>query len=148
MFTLIGMMLLTCSDVILRYFGHPIKGTFDIVGLLGAVAVVLPIAYTQFLGRHVTMEFKWSWVPKWVQIIINSIACLLSIGMYALIAWQCSLLGTQLWRVGTVSNTVEIPLFPFVYVVAFGCILNCFVLLIDFYNLFTKSERKMNFENP
>ncbi|MBM4305754.1 MAG: TRAP transporter small permease [Deltaproteobacteria bacterium] len=144
MFTLIGMMLLTCSDVVLRYFGYPIKGTFDITGLLGAVAVALPIAYTQLLGRHVSMEFKWSRFPKWVQMIINSITCLLSIGMYALIAWQCILLGTQLRRVGTVSATVEIPLFPFVYTVAFGCALNSLILLINFYNLFAKSRGKLN----
>ena len=139
---LIGMMLLTSSDVVLRYMGYPIKGTFDIVGLLGTVVVALPIAYTQILGRHIATEFMGSRGNQVVRTINNSIVCLLGIGTYALIAWQCSLLGTKLWRIGRVSDTIEIPLFPLVYVVAFGCALNCFVLLVDFYNLFAKSGRK------
>jgi C4-dicarboxylate transporter DctQ subunit len=139
---LIGMMLLTSSDVVLRYMGYPIKGTFDIVGLLGTVVVALPIAYTQILGRHIATDFMGSRGNQVVRTINNSIVCLLGIGTYALIAWQCSLLGTKLWRIGRVSDTIEIPLFPLVYVVAFGCALNCFVLLVDFYNLFAKSGRK------
>lgn len=142
MFTLIGMMLLTCTDVIFRYFGHPIKGTFDIIGLLGAVAVALPIAYTQLLGRHVTMEFIWPKAPKPIRLMIGGITSLLSIGIYGLIAWQCALLGTQQWRVGGLSSTIEIPLFPFVYIVALGCGLNCFILLIDFYHVIVKLGRK------
>jgi C4-dicarboxylate transporter DctQ subunit len=139
---LIGMMLLTSSDVVLRYMGYPIKGTFDIVGLLGTIVVALAIAYTQVLGRHIATAFMASRGNKLVQTINNSIVCLLGLGMYALIAWQCSLLGTKIWRIGRVSDTIEIPLFPLVYVVAFGCALNCLVLLTDFYNLFTKSGRK------
>jgi len=139
---LIGMMLLTSSDVVLRYMGYPIKGTFDIVGLLGTVVVALPIAYTQILGRHIATDFMGSRGNQVVRTINNSIVCLLGIGTYALIAWQCSLLGTKLWRIGRVSDTIEIPLFPLVYVVALGCALNCFVLLVGFYNLFAKSGRK------
>ncbi|HWT79406.1 MAG TPA: TRAP transporter small permease, partial [Candidatus Methylomirabilis sp.] len=44
---LVGMMLLTTCDVVGRYIGYPIKGTFDIVGLLGPLVVALPLAYTQ-----------------------------------------------------------------------------------------------------
>jgi TRAP-type C4-dicarboxylate transport system permease small subunit len=141
-FSLAGMMLLTSSDVVLRYFGHPIKGAYDIVGLLGAVVIALPIAYTQILGRHVAMEFMSSRGSKLVQTITNSFVCLISIGAYALIAWQCSLLGAKLWRIGAVSNTVEIPLFPFAYVIAFGCALNCFALLIDLRRGFTNLRKE------
>jgi len=139
---LLGMMLLTSSDVVLRYIGYPIKGTFDIVGLLGTIVVALPIAYTQLLGRHIATEFMASRGNKVVQTVNQSIVCLLGIGIYALIAWQCSLLGTKVWRIGRVSDTIEIPLFPFVYVVAIGCALNCLILLIDFYHLFAKAARK------
>lgn len=139
---LLGMMLLTSSDVVLRYIGYPIKGTFDVVGLLGTIVVALPLAYTQLMGRHIATELMASRGSKVVQTINNSIVCLLGVGVYALIAWQCSLLGTKVWRIGRVSDTIEIPLFPFVYVVAIGCALNCLILLIDFYNLFAKAGRK------
>ena len=142
MFALMGMMLLTSSDVVLRYCGYPIKGTFDMVGLLGTIVIALPIAYTQVLGRHVAMGFLESRGPRWVRTIIKSVTCWLGIAVYALIAWQCYLLGAKLLAIGRVSDTIEIPLFPFPYVIAFGCALNGIVLLIDFYKLLATPDAK------
>jgi len=139
---LLGMMLLTSSDVVLRYIGFPIKGTFDIVGLLGTIVIGLPIAYTQLLRRHIAMEFLESVGPKPMQMITKSITCWLGITIYALLAWQCSLLGAKLWAIHQVSDTIEIPLFPFPYVIAFGCALNCIVVFLEFCQLFTKLDEK------
>ena len=130
------MMLLTSADVVGRYIGYPIKGTFDIVGLLGTLVVALPLAYTQTLKRHVAMEFMATHGSPLVQAIANILACLLGMVAYALIAWRCFALATKFWTVGRVSDTIEIAIYPFVYVVAFGCALNCLVLLIDLYNVF------------
>ena len=66
---LLWMMLLTSADVVGRYIGYPIKGTFDIVGLLGAFVVALPLAYTQMLKRHVAMEFMATHGSRLVQAI-------------------------------------------------------------------------------
>jgi len=139
-FCLVVMMLLTSSDVILRYFGHPIKGSYDMVGLLGAVTVALSIGYTQLNGRHVATEFIGFVRSRVIQTIVRTAACLVSIGMYAVIAWQCSMVGAQLRAVGRVSDTMQIPVFPFPYVVAFGCAVNCFVLLVDLLRLFSGSK--------
>jgi TRAP-type C4-dicarboxylate transport system permease small subunit len=133
---LVVMMLLTSLDVGLRYFGYPIKGSYDMVGLMGAVTVALSMAFTQLNNRQVATEFIGFIRSKFIQTVIRTSASLLSIGMFAVIAWQCSLLGAQLRAVGRVSDTMQIPLFPFPYVVAFGCAVNCLVLLVDlFYGL-------------
>ncbi len=137
---LLAMMLLTSADVVGRYLGYPIKGTFDIVGLLGTLVVALPLAYTQMLKRHVAMEFMTTHGGRFVQLIANSIVCLLGIGTYGLIAWRCWVLGSKFWTVGRVSDTIALAIYPFVYVVALGCALNCLVLLIDLYSLFTESK--------
>jgi TRAP-type C4-dicarboxylate transport system permease small subunit len=135
---LLLMMLLTCADVVGRYLGYPVKGTFDIVGLLGAFVAALPLAYTQMLKRHVAMEFMQTHGSRLVQAIASTIVCLLGIGVYTMIAWRCYVLGTKFWTVGRVSDTIEIAMYPFVYVVAFGCAVNCLVLLIDLYSVFTE----------
>ena len=137
---LLAMMLMTCGDVVGRYIGYPIKGTFDVVGLLGTFVIALPLAYTQMLKRHVATEFMSSHGSKLVQTIANGLVCLLGIGIYALIAWRCYVLGTKFWTVGRVSDTIALTLYPFVYVVAFGCALNCLVLLIELYHLFVKPK--------
>ncbi len=43
-FVISAMMLLTCADVVLRYFRYPIKGTYDIIGILGGVLIALPLS--------------------------------------------------------------------------------------------------------
>jgi len=137
---LVGMMLLTTCDVVGRYIGYPIKGTFDIVGLLGGLVAALPLAYTQMLKRHVAMEFMATHGGKTVQAVTNTLVCLIGIGAYALIAWRCSVLAAKFWTVGRVSDTIELALYPFVYVVAFGCALNCLVLVIDLYHVFAPAK--------
>ena len=54
---IIGMMLLTCADVILRYFRMPIPGTYELVCFLGAVAVAFAMAYTSLERGHVSVSF-------------------------------------------------------------------------------------------
>jgi TRAP-type C4-dicarboxylate transport system permease small subunit len=48
---LAGMMLLTCSDVIGRFFGHPILGAEEIVGFMAALAMgaAMPYAHAMHL---------------------------------------------------------------------------------------------------
>jgi TRAP-type C4-dicarboxylate transport system permease small subunit len=136
------MMTLTFVDVISRYFGYPIKGSYDIVGMCGAFVIALPIAYTQMLKGHVAIDFIVIKLPGPAQKAIDSVNYLLNISFYGLLAWQCSIYGKKLWSVGRVSETIEIPLFPFPYVVAIGCALMCLILIIELINLFGNAEKK------
>ena len=137
---IVGMMLLTSSDVILRYLGYPIRGTYDVVGLLGALAVALPIARTQILNRHVSMEFMAQRKSSIARGIAQVITFALGIGSYLLLAWQLAVLAAKLKTIGRVSDTVEIPLFPFVYAIAFGCVLMGLVLLVQSYRYFRPAK--------
>ncbi len=137
-----AMMGLTCADVVMRYFGHPIRGTYDIIGILGGIIIALSLSYSHVMGRQVAVESIFSRSHQIVQTIVNSVICLLSMGMIGLIAWRCIVLGNNLWRTGRVSDTVRIPLFPFLYVLTFGCTIYCLVLLIDFFKIFKKANAK------
>ena len=130
---IVGMMLLTSSDVMLRYLGYPIKGTYDIVGMLGALVVALPIARTQVLNRHVSMDFMAQRKSRLARGIAQLIAFVLGIAVYALIAWQLIAFARKLQSIGRVSDTMEIPLYPFVYAIAVAFMLTCLVLLVQFY---------------
>ncbi len=139
-FVISAMMLLTCADVVLRYFRYPIKGTYDIIGILGGVLIALPLSYSHVMGRQVAVESIFSKSGQTVQIITKGIVGLLSVGMVGLIAWRSFFLGNDLWRTGRVSDTIAIPVFPFLYVLTFGCAVYFLVLLIDFFKLFKKAD--------
>ncbi len=139
---LLVMMTLTFVDVISRYFGYPIKGSYDIVGMCGAFVIALPIAYTQMHKGHVGIDFIVLKLPGPAQKAIDSTNYLLNISFYALLTWQSSIYGKKLWSVGQVSETIQIPLFPFPYVVAIGFALMCLILIIELINLFGNAEKK------
>jgi TRAP-type C4-dicarboxylate transport system permease small subunit len=128
---LLGMMLLTCADVLLRYLGHPILGCYEIVMFLASAAVGFAIAYTQTERGHIAVEFFIERLSKRIRTAIAIVNLCICIGMYSILAWQLFMHGTKLWRIGRVSETLEISYFPFVYGIAFGCAVMCIVLVTD-----------------
>jgi len=139
---LAAMMLITFSDVVLRYFGRPIKGAYDVVGLLGAAVVALPIAYTQIKRGHIAIEFLVSKVPRRTRTFIDILNHLLNVFFYSLLVWQSSLYGKKLLDLGRVSETIQIPIFPFAYTIAFGCSVMCLVLIVETIQLLKELVKK------
>jgi len=127
------MMLLTCADVVLRFFRHPIPGTYEIVGLMGTVGVSFALAHTTAEKGHIMVEFLTRRMPEKVQFIITAGGELLSALLFGILARQSTLYALDLKRTGEVSLTVEIPIYPFVFSIAIGCLLVCLVLLADLY---------------
>ena len=125
------MMLLTTLDVILRYFGYPIKGVYEVVQFLFAMIVAFPIAFTQTLRGHIAIEFLVSRFSERVRAVFASIADLFSLSVFCLLTWQVAVIGIKFWKIGQVSTTLKFSYFPFVWGVAFACALMSVVLLID-----------------
>lgn len=124
------MMFLTVSDVILRLFRHPIPGTYEIVGFLGAVFVSFSLAYTSIQKGHIAVEFlveKLSGAAQRIVELVTTVVCAL---LFALVCWQSVLYGTSLKTTGEVSLTVQIPIYPFVYGISVGCGLLALVLFV------------------
>ena len=129
---IVAMMLLTSTDVILRLFRHPIPGTYEIVGLLGAVVIAFSLAYTSIEKGHIAVEFLVQKFPRNVQLFITAINDLFSSFLFGLIAWQSILYASDLKQSGEVSLTLQAPIYPFIYGIAAGCGLLCFVLILEF----------------
>ncbi len=127
-----AMMSLTCVDVFLRYFFRmPIPGTYEIVALLGAVAVSFAMAHTLAKKGHVAVSLVVQLFPKWLQGIIEGIISIFGITLFGLIAWQSVLYGMDCQRAGEVSLTLELPFYPIIYGVALSAMVVCLVLLVN-----------------
>jgi TRAP-type C4-dicarboxylate transport system permease small subunit len=129
--TLIGMMGITVTDVILRSWGRPLLGTFELVALMGAIVVGFSVPFTSWVRGHIYVDFFLSRLPgqgrKGVQIFTR----LLSLGLFAMIAWNLIKMGTDLQRSGEVSLTLQMPFFPIVYAIGACCFVQCLVLVAD-----------------
>jgi len=135
---IVAMMSLTCADVILRMFRRPIAGSYEIVSLLGAIAVSFAVAHTLAERGHVAVSLIVQLFPKRLQGIIESIISIFGIILFGLIAWQSVLYGMDCQRSGEVSLTLELPFYPVIYGVALCAVVVCLVLLVDLANAVAK----------
>ena len=130
---IVAMMLLTCADVILRYFRRPIPGTYELVCFLGAVAVAFAMAHTSVERGHVAVSIVVRLFPKRIQDLIESITGSFGFAFFALIAWQSVIYANDLRAYGEVSLTLQLPFYPFVYGIGFSAAAVCLVLLADLF---------------
>ncbi|AFM23059.1 TRAP-type C4-dicarboxylate transport system, small permease component [Desulfomonile tiedjei DSM 6799] len=130
-FALTGTMLLTVADVILRAFKRPILGTYELVGLLGAVVIAFALPQTSRLKGHVMMDFLTGKLPETIQFVLHAITRLLALALFAILGWNLWLMANDFHRVGEVTPTLQLPLYPIAYLVALCCFVECLVLFVD-----------------
>ncbi len=136
------MMLLTCADVILRFFHHPILGTYEMVSFLGTVVIAFALAYTSIERGHIAVDILMERFPPRVQSAVDGFNHLVGAGLFLLIAWQSLIYALDLKASGEVSLTLAIPTYPFVCGIAAGCALLTLVLLADSAKAFRRAARK------
>jgi TRAP-type C4-dicarboxylate transport system permease small subunit len=128
---LAGSMFLTVGDVILRQFKVPIVGTYELVGLLGAVVVGFAIPQTSRLQGHVIMDFVTGKLPQGWTRVFHVLTRILAVVTFVIIGWQLWGLGTDLKTSGEVTLTLQLPFYPVAYGVSVCCFVECLVLLFD-----------------
>lgn len=128
---LTAMMFLTVADVVLRTFKRPIVGTYEVVGLLGAVAIGFAIPQTSRVQGHVLMDFVTVKLPAALQKLFQVLTRLLAIATFFIIAWNLWILGSDFIRTGETTLTLQFPLYPVAYGIAICCFVECFVLFIE-----------------
>lgn len=128
---LVGMMALACANVVSRGLGMPIKGTFELMGLFGAVVAAFALATTQMQRQHIAVDVLIKAFPPRVRRFLGILNYLIGTALFLLAAWQTGLLGINLWRVHELSETLRIMYFPFVYSVSLGCVVIALVLMIE-----------------
>lgn len=129
-------MLLTVCDVFLRYFfDKPIIGTFEIVGLGGAVAIGFALPITSWMRGHIFVDFFVMKFPKRGQNFINYITRFVSIGLFYLIGHNLIKYGYDLYVSGEVSLTRQIPFYPVAFGMAVCCFIQCLVLICDIFKI-------------
>jgi TRAP-type C4-dicarboxylate transport system permease small subunit len=141
--TLIIVMVIVCANVMGRSFwGTPVKGTVDIVSLLGAIIIGWAIAYTQVLKGHIRIDLLVQRLPPRIQYIVDSVIDLIGLALFALISWQTVIFTKANFEVGELSEVLKLPITPFASVVAVGCIALTLALFIDLIKSVSKAVGK------
>jgi len=133
------MMVLTMVDVFGRkVFSHSIHGAVELTEFLLVILIFFSLAQTEVRNGHVQIDLILSKFGKRVQGVVNAITQLSGSVLCGLITWSTFLYAEKMRLSGEVSQDLWIPKFPFVYVVALGCGILAFTLLVNFFTSLSK----------
>jgi TRAP-type C4-dicarboxylate transport system permease small subunit len=123
------MMLLIAADVCCRYLlNRPIAGGFEITEYFMAVLVPLAIAFCEKFRGHISVDMVVSRFSEKAQLIIDSVTSILTLLLYALIAWQSVIYVGQIFESKLASTVLLIPTYPFVIPLVLGFAVLCLLL--------------------
>lgn len=119
--SLLAMMLLTVTDVFMRYvLNNPIVGSVELTEYLIVVAGFLGVAWCTFKGGHLKVGVIVDRMPPRVQAITDSITLFLGITVVPLVAWQLFVRAREAQLEGLSSFILDLPDFIFFIVAGVG----------------------------
>jgi TRAP-type C4-dicarboxylate transport system permease small subunit len=128
---LIFIMLLTCADVVMRLFGSPIPGTYELVGYFGSLIISFGMARTSIERGQIAVNLLVDKLPPRVQILIEGVGSIAASALFGLLAWQSQIYARDILETGDVSLTLGMPTWPFVLGLATGSGMLSLVLFLD-----------------
>lgn len=141
---LMGMVALTCSDIIGRAFGNPIFGSEEIVSFLLTLVLALSLPYAHMEKVHVGVEIVFRLLPVPVRVILSLITNIFSLVLMILITVMMYDYFAETRETGEVSMNLEFPEYTIILALTFGFfILNFFILrdIIELFNVRKSIER-------
>lgn len=143
-------LLLTSSDVFGRYvLNHSIGATSDIVEIGMIFIVFLGMASVEARRSHIAVDVATSHYSRKIKLITHCIASFAGLVVAALMTWQLAVRGlSQLARTTVVTNYLEWPIAPFLFVASLGAALLCLELIVSLVTYVTQLLNKDRKQTP
>ena len=124
---LVAMIVLTCANIVLRMVWLPVQGTVELMGFFGAMVTACALGYTQIQRGHIAVDVLINTFPRRTRSVLQAVNNMLCLLFFGLVAWQLLKKAEILRQSGEVTETLRISYYPFMYVVAVGCVALVFV---------------------
>ena len=128
---LIIIMLITVADVAMRLFGRPVVGTYEMVGLGGAVVIGFALPITSWLRCHIFVDFFIQTLSAFWKGVFDVGTRVFSFALFVLIGYNLLLYAGELYKSGEVTATRQLPFYPVAFGIGFCCFIQCLVLIAD-----------------
>ena len=138
---LIGMMLLTVSNILFRGFGGVIAGTYELIEALIIVVVAGALGYTELENSHVSVRIVVSRLSQRAQGIFGSFIYLIGTGLWVIIIWAGIEILSKRW-LAEETELLSVPILPLRFVWILGLIFLCLVLLINLSKALIQAVKK------
>lgn len=127
-----AMMLFSVADMVLRAIGYTVAGSYEVIGWLSAAAMSMALGTVQRHRGHVAMELVVDKLGGRSRAIVEALMALMSLLLFAAVSFYVARYGRVLHETGSLSQTLRVIVFPWVYLVAAGCTGLLLALLVDF----------------
>ena len=124
------MMMMTMADVLLRKFTNiTIIGCGEMTEMMMAVVVFCSLAQCEVNDGHIKIDLIMGRVSTKVQALVDAFTQLCCFILFCLIAFSTFRHGLEIREWQEVSIDLAIPIYPFIFISAFGSALLALVLL-------------------
>jgi TRAP-type C4-dicarboxylate transport system permease small subunit len=128
---LFALMVLTCTDVIGRYFlSQPVYGAFEITEMLLAALIFAGLPLVTLRHEHVTVDVLDPVTPDWLYRIQHVVACLLGALSTGYLAWRLWLRAMSLDAAGETTAQLKFKLAYLTYAMSILMALTAVALLL------------------
>ncbi|MFZ0240461.1 MAG: TRAP transporter small permease [Desulfobacterales bacterium] len=132
---LVGMMGLTCVDVIGRYFGRPVFGSVELVIFMATLTTALALPYTHEVRGHIGVEILVRLLSQRTQTAIDLATSILTAALIGLITWRMADYAGTIHESGQVSMNLQFPEHLIIYAVSFCFLIFTLLVVKDIVNL-------------
>ena len=137
---LCALVLLSGANVFGRLLGHPIGGSYEISGFLGALIAALALADTQRKRGHVELDMFTKRYKPLVKRLVGAFNMLCGFALLLVLAIQQINRAKRLLAAGELSETLRLPYPWLMYLCAGGLFLLACAYLTDCVYLLTRRD--------
>ena len=140
---LTSMMALVFTDVFLRYvFNKPLSGSVEIVEVMMALCIALGMAYTGITKGHISVELLVSRFSPKTQAALDVFHFLIATTLFLFMCWKTAQQALVVGRRNVTTTVLEIPIYPFVWVLSICAGLLGLVFFLQFLEAISKVVKK------
>ncbi|MCV6548619.1 MAG: TRAP transporter small permease [Cohaesibacter sp.] len=136
---LMGLTLLTCIDVVARYwFNAPINGAFELTQLMLAALIFVALPLTTAARQHIEVDLVANMLGKGADKATALFAGLASMLVLLALGWRLAHHMLKLAEDGAVTNSLELPLYPIGILASLSCLISAMLVLAITFNCLKK----------
>jgi TRAP-type C4-dicarboxylate transport system permease small subunit len=136
------MMCVVCANVVLHFFNIPLLGTYEYVTLISSVIISFGLAHTGVIKGHVAVDLVMRRFSERTQAVVGSITNIIALVVFGIVTWRLARYAYDNFRLHVATETMNIPIYPFITLISFGSFVFLFVLINEMINSIAKVVKK------
>jgi len=139
---LLGMLFLACANMILRVFGFPIKGSYELIGLLAVITYASALGEAERANVHMRADIISSRYEAKVRNSLNFAASIIMAIFFFMVALKMLNWGFKVYATGERTETLRLRYYPVILWAALSLLwlVGCLFVNERFKTLFVKKK--------